>query len=145
MSTSSIHKTFSYSSPGHYSYNRASLKLSPFFMHPAGNFITAILSGGRAATRLALLLRNWEDGKKGRSPAGVQEILWVQEPLEIIFKEMFWLWRGWSKESSSKGTAIGEICTHQAGTRQGQVQKPGWAQRCTATAISIHSKGRTPL
>lgn len=48
-------------------------------------------------------------------------------PLEIILKGMVLLQGEWSKKASEKGAPRGGICTHQAGRRQGQTQKPSWA------------------
>lgn len=45
-------------------------------------------------------------------------------PLEIILKGMVLLQRGRSKKAAEKGAARGGICTHQAGRRQEQAQKP---------------------
>lgn len=49
----------------------------------------------------------------------------IAAPLEIILTGMVLLQRGWSKAASEKGAARGEVCIYQAGTRQGQAQKPG--------------------
>lgn len=84
-------------------------------------------------------------------PAPLISILSVTivAPLEIIFKGVVLLRIGWSKEASSeKEPARGDICTHQARARQGQAQKPGWAQSCVATATSwfaFYSQSRSPL
>lgn len=52
-------------------------------------------------------------------PAPLFPILCVTKaaPLEITLQGMVLLQRGRSKEASAKGAARGDICTHQAGTR----------------------------
>lgn len=69
-------------------------------------------------------------------PAPLFSVLCVATvaPQEIILKGVALLQRGWSEKASEKGAARGGICPHQAGGRQGQTQKPSWAQRCPPTA-----------